>query len=526
MTWRDRREWRASRIALRLLAFNVLVVFVPIVGILYLDVYEGQLLDAQERAMVQQARLLAATVGGTPAIDAEAARAALNRLGRRNDARLRVFDSAGTAVADSAWAADVQQEDELAGRQYVAPSGIRQRALYRLGAVLARSRAWLSSSLRRWLAPERGPGPLDQPGALDAELRAALAGRYGAATRRTWGQRSLTLSTAVPVRNGEAVIGAVVVSQSTYRILQALYDVRLRVFQIVVLSLAVAALLTTVAAMTIVTPVARLRRAAAAVSARQGPLPTIFPGTGRRDEIGELARALEDLTRRLTEHIALLEGFAADVSHEFKNPLAGIRSAAETIDACDDPAERRRFLALMIRDVERLERLVTGLRELVLVDQRLEATAGGVVDLPGLVGAVVEGAKLSAGGVAIVFTEPPARCKVAGDDDALAQVVENLLSNALSFAPAGSAVEVTVRANGGTCDVMVADRGPGIPEGHRERVFDRFFTYRPEDPSREHVGLGLAIARRIVERHGGTITAANRDGGGAVFHVRLPMARL
>jgi two-component system sensor histidine kinase ChvG len=515
------RGWRASRIALRLLAFNVLVLFVPVVGMLYLPIYEARLLDAQERSMVQQARIFAAALGGGEGLDPASAQTILNRLGKRSDARLRVFDTGGVLIADSTRAADQQPEDELAGRKYVAPSGVRQRTLYRVGVVLERMRSWMTSAVRLVRPAGRDPGPLDQPGALDAELQAALAGRYGAATRRTWGQRSLTLFTAVPVRHDGAVTGAVVVSQSTFRILQALYEVRLRVFQIVVASLGVAALLTTVAAMTIVRPLARLRRAAAAVSARRGPVQPHFPGADRQDEIGELARALEELTRRLSEHVTLVEGFAADVSHEFKNPLAAIRSAAEIIDDCDDPAERKRFVGMMVRDVQRLERLVSGLRELARIDGELEHGRATVVDLPDIVRAVTAGAQATAPETEIRL-DVAGRCFARADGDAIVHVFENLLSNAISFAPPGTAVEVRVRHDRHSCRVSVADRGPGIPEAHLTRLFDRFFTYRPDDSRRTHLGLGLAIAKRIVEGHGGTITVQNRPGGGALFEVSLP----
>lgn len=378
------------------------------------------------------------------------------------------------------------------------------------------------------------PGPIDwirpvadkasnAEGGIDAELQAALSGRYGSTTRRTAGQRSLTMFSAVPVRQGGSVIGTVIVSQSTFRLLQALYDVRLRVFEVVVASLAVAAVLTTVAAMTIVTPLTRLRRAAGALSERGGPLPTRFPGTERPDEIGELARALEELTRRLSEHIALLEGFAADMSHEFKNPLAAIRSAAETVEASDDPEERQRFLSMMTRDVERLERLVSGLRELAHVDRRLEYGVIGEVDVGELVRRIADGASAHQTSVAVRFETDGAPAHVRGDSESLALVFENLLSNAISFAPAASAVDVRVIREPGSCSVTVSDRGPGIPEAHLERVFERFFTYRPAEPGREHLGLGLAIARRVVHGHGGTINVGNRRDGGAQFEVRLPL---
>lgn len=524
MTWRWRRDWRASRIALRLLAFNILLVFVPIVGIRYLDVYEDRLLDAQERAMVQQGRMLAAAVGASPYLDAAAAQDILNRVGRRIEARLRIFDRTGALVADSARAPEPAGDESVVRSEPPAP-GVRQRALYRLGALIARTRVAISRTLETVLGTDRVSEPSGQPEAPGGELKAALAGKYGAATRRTSGQRSLTMFTAVPVRHQEDVVGAVVVSQSTFRILQALYDIRLRVFQIVVASIAVAALLTAVAATTIVRPLTRLRRAAAAVSARRDPLPAGFPGMDRRDEIGELARALDELTRRLNAQIARLEGFAADLSHEFKNPLAGIRTAAETIDECDDPEERRRFTLLMIRDVQRLERLVSAVRDLARIDGELAHRASTIVPIPRLVGAVVEGLQATASRkVTIVLDTDGRPCHVRGDAESLVQVFENLVANALSFASPGTQVDVQVRQEGGSCHVSVADRGPGIPEAHLPRLFERFFSYRPGDERREHLGLGLAIARRIVEGHGGVISGANRADGGARFDVSLPLS--
>jgi two-component system, OmpR family, sensor histidine kinase ChvG len=514
--------WRTSRIGLRLLAFNILVVFVPIVGVLYLDVYESHLLEAQERAMVQQARILAAATGGSSEIDREATQDLLARLARRNDARLRVFDRMGTPIADSAEVAVEAQPDDAAGSRYEsAPPSTRLRILYRIGAALAR----LTSTPEKGSNKAASTSVLPPDSDVASEVAAALAGRYGATTRPTPGQRSLTLYTAVPVRNGDTVTGAVLVSQSTFRILQALYAVRLRIFEVVIASLAVAAVLTMVAATTIVTPLTRLRRAAASLAERRRRLPHDFPGTRRRDEIGELARALEDLTHRLSAHIALLEGFAADVSHEFKNPLAGIRTAAETIEACD-PAERSRFIVLMLRDVERLERLVSSLRELARIDRRLEHGGIETVDLGELLHTVAEGVRLRAESPArIVVRSRDGRCPVAGDVESLTQVFENLLANAVSFTPDGSGVEVQLSRDHQYCRVSVEDRGPGIPEAHLARVFDRFFTYRPVEGRGDHLGLGLAIAQRIVQGHDGTITAANREGGGAVFEVRLPVDR-
>ena len=140
---------------------------------------------------------------------------------------------------------------------------------------------------------------------------------------------------------------AVLVSQSTYRLLQALYDVRLRIFEIVLLSAIVAGILSLIVSATIVRPLRMLRTEAAAVVARRGGIARRFRGARRRDEIGDLARALEDLTRRLDERVRFVESFAADLSHEFKNPLASIRTVADTLPLVEGKAERERFLGVL-----------------------------------------------------------------------------------------------------------------------------------------------------------------------------------
>ena len=173
--------------------------------------------------------------------------------------------------------------------------------------------------------------------------------------------------------------GAVVVSQSTFRILQRL-SIRLRLFEIVVASIVAAAALTTLSATTIVRPLIRLRSRADALAQHRGPQPVDFPAMNRRDEIGALARALQHLTRRLDEQIVRLETFAADVAHEFRNPLASIRTAADTIHASGFAEERQRFLEMMRRDIQRLDRLVAGTRDLARLDGQIEHDAQETVD--------------------------------------------------------------------------------------------------------------------------------------------------
>ena len=274
---------------------------------------------------------------------------------------------------------------------------------------------------------------------------------------------------------------------------------------------------------TIVRPLVRLRGAALALSDRRAT-PASFRRVDRKDEIGDLARTLEELTERLDAHIRLLESFAGDVSHEFKNPLASIRVAAEVIASTDDPIERQRLLMMLTRDVDRLERLVSGVRELARIDAQLAHEELAPVDMFALLDGLVSGFQQRESRVRFLYTSPPARLHVRASPDRLAQVFENILDNAASFAPPDSAVDVTMTSVGSQCVVTVEDRGSGFPPAHVQRVFDRFFSYRPgEGDRRAHTGLGLSIARAIVEGYGGSIRAGNRDGGGAALEVRLAL---
>jgi two-component system, OmpR family, sensor histidine kinase ChvG len=532
-----------SRISIRLLAFNVLLVFLPAAGLLYLDTYERQLLSAQERSMVQQGRLLAAALSGGAALDAEEARRVLVELDRRLEARLRVVDPGGRVIADSATLGP--RRDELPATdsggepvESAPPDAPAASPLYRLGIGL--NRLWRALAPAPEL-PQAAPGLYSAEGPearlAGPAVREALAGRYGADLRVTGGPGGAvtTLHSAIPVVGGGAgaappagrpVVGAVLVSQSTGRVLAALREVRLGVFRVFLASLAVAVVLSLLVATTILRPIGRLRREAQAIVDRRGRLTGAFGGSAKLDEIGDLARALEELTGRLRRHLAATEAFAADVSHEFKNPLAAIRSAAEMLAEAEPPEQRRRFEAIVLGEVSRLERLLTGVAEVSAVDAEA-AAAPGRSDVAPLLRSLAEAHRLRRPKVPLELSLPDHPLAVAMPPERLAQVVDNLLDNAAGFSPPGAAVELAAARRDGQAVLAVSDAGPGIAAADLERVFDRFFTSRPASgpAARDgHAGLGLAIARALAEAHGGTLTAANRPEGGARFELTLPLA--
>jgi len=446
---------------------------------------------------------------------------------------MRVLDAGGAILADSSTlapreqgaAAPATETDEADAAQAEQARSAEETFLYRLASAPVRT--W-----RRFFRPPVPPREGDEfysgvRRIAGPEVQEALAGRYGAATRiSAGGQQSVTLYSAIPIWYHGKAAGVVLVSQSTYRILSDLYALRLDIFRLSLAALVTAAVLSFLVSATISLPVRRLRDQAAGMLDPRGRLRGSFPPARRRDEIGDLSRSLGELTQRLEKHIRFVESFASDVSHEFKNPLAAIRSAAELAMSTPEEGERRALLAMVLEDVSRLERLLTGVREISRIDAGDAGEEVARIEVKGLAERVVEGFRLrgATAGKRLTYTVVGEPSFVSAAPGRFAQALENLVDNAASFSPGGGRVEVSVRREGDGVAVRVTDEGPGIVEQDRDRIFDRFFSNRPDDGGGAHAGLGLAIVKSIVENRGGTVAAANLPGGGACFLVRLPRA--
>ncbi len=530
-----RRPPLFARLSIRLLLANVLLVFLPIAGILALDVYEKQMLTALERSLVQQARVASAALGGRTLDSAETSTTKdfVQRLARSTEARVRIFDAQGVLLADSAKLAPTRSDSKGESDPYRSldrggdrsegdetERETRLRPLYRLGAAMYR---WVEP-LRELRFRARSEAPPRKRASVRFAVERSLAGNYGAAVEESPGQRSLTLHSALPIRDASgAVIGVVAVSQSTVRILRSLYDVRLRIFEIFCVSVLVAGAITLLFAATVSRPLAHLRDQAHAVVDARGRLRGRFRGSKRRDELGDLARALEAQTDRLAGHLHFMETFAGDVAHEFKNPLAAIRSAVELLGDTENEQERRRLVELSTREITRLERLLGSVREIAHLDAQIEAAPAEPVRLDLIARSIAEsfalrrteGAGQGRTAQIVISTVP---VLVASPPDRLAQVIENLVDNALDFAV--DEIRLTVKIEGEQAVLEVADDGPGIPAGDHERVFDRFYSHRPLGKKGEHAGLGLAIVKAIVLGLGGRVWVA--EDAGARIVVEIP----
>jgi len=338
--------------------------------------------------------------------------------------------------------------------------------------------------------------------------------------------RQVTIYTALPIYHRGDITGAVLVSQTTDDIRQKIHEVRLATLQIFLAAVVVAMILTLLVSTTIVQPLRLLRKEATEIADPRGRLRGRFKGSNKRDEIGDLARALERLSQRLAQHQQSTEDFASDVSHEFKNPLASIRMATEMLAQVDAPAERARFLRVAESEIARMENLMAQVREITMIDAEIQKEVRAPVDINALLHRIIEGFRMREK-ERVIFDLQLAEGLPAVDasEDRLLQVFENLLDNAVSFTPNGKHIAVSSSREGDAIVVRVSDEGPGIPEENMGRIFDRFFTYRPDHPTiQRHTGLGLSIAKAIVEGYGGNVSAANREAGGAMFDVRIPVS--
>ena len=324
--------------------------------------------------------------------------------------------------------------------------------------------------------------------------------------------------------------GSVMITSNARDITRTVRAERFRFGVVLALATIASALLSIFLARTIARPLRRLAVAALRVRLGRAREVTVPRLPSRRDEIGMLARALSDMTQALRQRIDAGEHFAADVTHELKNPLASLRSAIEGLERVEQPELRAQLLAIAADDVRRLDRLINDISEASRVDAQLSRTRFEVIDLGGMIETMLSARKARATDdqAKIAFARP--RIGVAcvmGEPSRLERVFDNLFDNAQSFTPADGLVQVSATRVGDDVVIRVDDNGPGVPEDKREEIFRRFHSIRPEgEEFGKHSGLGLAIARTIIEAHQGSIIARDRDDGtpGARFEITLPAA--
>lgn len=523
-----RRRWRPwVSLTARILAINVLALAILLGGFFYLDRYQRGLFNQKVDALKLDAGLIATALtadatldGGGPRgpSDRAGAGALLSRLALPFDHRVRIYDTRGRLVIDSQRLPGARvQMTEL-------PPPASEGFFSRIAVVIY---DWIVRDL-----PPRTHMPRIVEGQGSRAVVVATVGRaLTGETTSVIGETSdgsLAILVAVPIQALKRIEGALLMSTSADDIEISVRETRFAVLEAFGVALTITVLLSLYLAGTITRPVRRLAEAAARVRNARGEKPKIPDFSRRRDEIGGLSSALRDMTDTLWQRLDAIERFAAEVAHEIRNPLSSVRSAVETAIRINDDAKRRQLLELVIDDVNRLDRLLGEISAASLIDSELSRTALEPIDLAKLLLLHVNfDQEMHAEATDVV----PLHLEIQGNgpflvaavEDRLTQVVQNLINNARSFSPAGTVVMIRLLREGRLIHFEVEDEGPGVPEALRERIFERFYSARPEgEKFGTHAGLGLSISRQIIEAFGGQLTCRDgRDGRGACFVVTL-----
>ena len=577
-----------SRLAVTILGTNLVAVLILMLGSVGLNQYRDGLIEAKLEGVRGQAQMLAGIVAAVAAEDADCdlTVTAEAPAGDGADAPLQGASVCEVGLDDAAVAsvfARVWDGFEGRVRIFETPPGYDGGPIEDPTALLLEDQAERTGVEVIDLA-EPGPEPglllgaweriktfivetVLEPGfrsdararTLEDELSRAFASsgaaeELGATSVRYDEDGEIVASVSVPVRRVQAVYG--VVTAEIGGIEDLIYQARQDVLPFFLLALVASLAATAYLTAAIARPVRRLATAADKVRdgiavAGRVRIPD-FPR--RRDEIGELSTSLKSMTQAIYDRIEAIDSFAADVSHELKNPLTSIRSAIETLDVARTDQQRERLLGVVKQDVARMDRLITDISNASRLDAELARETREVVDLHGLLRDITElyatTRREGQASVRLLGRTGHQPLFVFGSPSALGQVFRNLIDNALSFSPENGIVRVTMGVDrtgeGPVLRVAVADDGPGIPPGNVETVFKRFYTERPAGADfGNNSGLGLAICRQIVESHGGRIWAENRqnknkegqkrggqngegqDGAtlGAQFTVLLPLKR-
>ena len=526
-------ERKVSPLTLKIWSINIIAIFVVLIAVLHLDRYEDSLIQSELEALEHQAELFAnalseVAVKNDPGIHSYlssiAVQNVINRSALRSPARSRVFDTAGRLLADS---------QELPGR---VPSVITKPLASVFPDIFFQKffndffQQFFNSSIqvRR---------PINEAHKIQLahtfpEVISALKGSSIKTVKlRETGESLLTV--AVPIQKYKRVLGVLLLSVKDEKVDAAFSSYQKELIIAVVIALVITSALSLYLSRSITKPILSLASAAEKIKNDRSGRSEIPEVSKRDDELGDLSRALIEMTNNLWQRLDAIEKFAADVSHEIKNPLTSIKSAIETATKIKDSGKRDQLLTVILDDVNRLDRLITDISDSSRLDAELSREKFEAIDIESLLLAFHQLRKFQKRfeqkSLTLNIEKGEKQLLILGHESRIVQVIDNIVNNAITFAPVNSNINISVSADTTDVKITIDDEGPGIPENKLDAIFERFYSERPAaEKFGLHSGLGLSICKQIVEAHNGKIFAKNRTGyqndiTGARFIITLPI---
>lgn len=529
----SRRSLWQSPLTRRILVLNIMALLVPVLGLLYLPTYRDSLLQSELELLKTEGSLFSGALAASGVVTGplgdeklvpEISRQTIRRLVDVSKTRARLFTPDGTLIADSFL---------LSG-----PGGIvTVTPLPPLDPDAGVMWKWVSGAYD-WVFDRLPNSRILQPyqeaavqNAADYQEVVKAMDGDSATFVRDAGKGKMILSAAVPVQRYRQVLGALLLTKQGDDIEGTLRDTRLTILGVSGIALGVTVLLSLYLASTIALPIHRLADAADRVRRAKGRQKAIPDLSARGDEIGDLSGALRDMTEAVWRRMDAIEGFAADVAHEIKNPLTSLRSAVETVARVEDPLQQKKLMSIILDDVQRLDRLISDISDASRVDAEMSRAEAEPVKLRDLVLAIADiHAVTGKESAPRVKTHLPDEDDLAvlGTEGRLGQVMRNLVANAISFSPPQGTIVLAARRVGRQVALTVDDEGPGIPPDKLAAIFERFYSERPKgEKFGTHSGLGLSISKQIVEAYGGALRADNRvDAKGQILGARFTVTLL
>ncbi len=498
---------RRFSLTARILAVNIFALVLMVFGLLALDSYRTGLFDERLKASRVKLDAIAEII---TTISAEKRAEYLVRISEKNDSRIRLYNSKGVKIIDNFLISEPTYT-------------LRNPADEPVEKIAARYLDYLFNFLV--LAPKLKSFEEPENDDLSSWEHAA----------------SVTPNTPhSEVRNAKDLSPVIITIAKTidgdFTLIETInaHDLRIKIraerssiFTFFLIVLTVSILLSLFLARTIVKPIKRLATSSIKVRLGRSSQVNIPRLPERSDEIGMLARALSDMSMALRKRLELTQSFADDVAHEIKNPLASLRSALDGLENIKDPALLRQLLNIAKDDVRRMDRLITDIAEAGRVDSLIAKAQFEEINVIKLIKKIINNRKHRDGDKPILLEyDKNLSLTIMAENIRIERVIENLIDNALSFSPTSKPIEIIVSKVKNNIILSVSDNGPGIKESDYERIFQRFYSSRPDEDFGKHSGLGLAISRAIIEAHDGSIRARQRLDGkqGGCFEIILTAA--
>lgn len=493
----------------RILAVNIFALALMVFGLFALDSFRTGLFEERLKTTRIKMEAIAEIIAETP-IDKRADY--LVRVGKKNDSRIRLYDKKGKKVIDNFL---------ISAPTYI----LRNPDDEPLEKIAARYLDNIFNFLV--LAPKLQPFEEPENDILSAwDHSESVTANNPFSEVRNAKDLSPVIITIAKTMDGNFTL---IETMNAHDLRIKIRSERARIFIFFLIVLTISILLSLFLARTIVRPIRRLATSAVKVRMGRSPHVAIPRLPERSDEIGMLARALSDMSMALRNRIELTQSFADDVAHEIKNPLASLRSALDGLDNIKDPILSQQLLNVAKIDVRRLDRLITDIAEAGRVDSQITKAKFENINIVNLIENSIENRRLreeSNNQLINMDYDKNIANHIMAEKIRIERVIENLIDNALSFNKIGTAIKIDILADDNNIIVRICDNGPGIKECDYEKIFQRFYSSRPEEDFGKHSGLGLAISRTIIEAHDGKIRARKRPDNkqGACFEIELPAA--